>query len=84
MTASTALVLLAIHQDVQDKVAAELREVFYTDDEYPDMEILGKLTYMDMVVKEVLRLFPGAPYIARFTTAEVQMRKFLNIISFGT
>uniref|UniRef100_A0A8D8Z2M3 Cytochrome P450 4g15 n=1 Tax=Cacopsylla melanoneura TaxID=428564 RepID=A0A8D8Z2M3_9HEMI len=60
------LILLAIHQDVQDKVLEELDHVLGNDPTYcPTYEDLCKLEYLDMVIKESLRLYPAAPIIGR-------------------
>uniref|UniRef100_A0A8D9AC24 Cytochrome P450 4g15 n=1 Tax=Cacopsylla melanoneura TaxID=428564 RepID=A0A8D9AC24_9HEMI len=60
------LILLAIHQDVQDKVLEELDHVLGSDSSYcPTYEDLCKLEYLDMVIKESLRLYPAAPIIGR-------------------
>lgn len=65
--------MLATHQDVQEKVVEELRSVFYDFDEDIDSDSLNKLEYLDLVVKETLRLFPVAPIIGRKATADVQL-----------
>lgn len=60
---SHIIMLLAIHQDIQDKVVDELRNVFYDIEECPDNELLIKLVYIEMVINETLRLFPLIPLI---------------------
>ncbi|CAF0846572.1 unnamed protein product [Adineta steineri] len=62
-TTSTALgyctYRLALHQDIQEKVYEELREHWSANDNSYDT-IMSKLTYMDLFVKEVLRMHPIA------------------------
>lgn len=48
--------VLALHPNVAEKIRQELAEVL-TDSE-PDMRALSKLTYLDAVIKETLRLYP--------------------------
>lgn len=58
---------LAIHQDVQDKVYQEICEVFGDDTENIDYEQLNSCRYLEMVMKESLRLFTPLPITARET-----------------
>ena len=39
--------------------------------EYLDIDMLSKLTYMDMVISESMRILPVTPFTARETTGEV-------------
>lgn len=65
VTISSTLIMLAIHQEYQDKVVAELREIFPNPDTPVTYDDLSKLTYMELVIKETLRHFPVGPFIAR-------------------
>lgn len=51
---SRILWLLALHQDVQDKLRSEIREAKRKFGE-PDYEQLMALPYMDAVIRETLR-----------------------------
>jgi cytochrome P450 len=53
--------LLATHQDIQDRVAAEMKEVFYSDDVEVSYDNINKLDYLERVIKESLRLCPVVP-----------------------
>ncbi len=64
---SWALHLLGRHPDVADRVADELDRVL-GDRAAPDYADLRRLTYLDMVLKESMRLYPPGPYGARETT----------------
>ena len=56
--------MLAIHQDVQEKVFQEIvNEVGLNEEIEADM--LNGFPYMEMVIKEAMRLFPVGPMIAR-------------------
>lgn len=70
VTLSSTLIMLAIHQDIQEKVLAELHEVFDDQNSAINFEDLSKLTYLESVVKESLRLFPVGPFIARKTSED--------------
>lgn len=72
--------MLAMNPDVQEKVVQELREVYDSTDESIDYDSLNKLVYLDLVLKETLRLFPVLPIGARITSGEVQIGK-LNMHS---
>lgn len=53
--------LLATHPEIQEKVADELREVFYSDDVEISYDNINKLEYLERVIKESLRLCPVVP-----------------------
>ncbi|UJR34777.1 hypothetical protein I4U23_027556 [Adineta vaga] len=72
-TTSTALGLmmyeLARHPDILEKLQHEIDQLEFKSDpnnddenamEYPDYEIVSQLPYMDMVISEVLRMYPIA------------------------
>lgn len=66
VTTVSTIVMLAIHQDVQDRVVAELRDIFGADTTRPiTTEDITKMTYLEMVIKESLRYFPVGPFIGR-------------------
>ncbi|CAL8144793.1 unnamed protein product [Orchesella dallaii] len=67
-TTSNLIVLtmysLAVHQDVQDKLRREVGTIVKKNGSL-DYDDLGKLVYMDMVLNEVLRMFPAAARLER-------------------
>lgn len=66
-----ALYLIGSHPDVQEKVHEELDSVFGKGSDRPaTMDDLGKLNYLDRVIKETLRLFPSVPLMGRVTTED--------------
>lgn len=66
VTAVSTIVMLAIHQEAQDRVVEELRDIFGADTTRPiTNEDLTKMTYLEMVIKESLRHFPVGPFIGR-------------------
>jgi cytochrome P450 len=62
--------MLALHPEVQQKAVQEIMEVFGTVDAPIDFETLNQLPYLDMVVKETMRLFPVLPVSARVSSEE--------------
>ncbi|RXW15975.1 hypothetical protein EST38_g9878 [Candolleomyces aberdarensis] len=69
-TSSSALCrifwLLAKHQDVQDKLRAEIREAKQNlNSEEPNYDQLNALPYLDGVIRETLRLYPPGPVMGR-------------------
>ena len=60
-----------MHKDVQDKLVDEIRQVMPSKAEYLDIDMLSKLTYMDMVINESMRVLPVVPFTTRQTTGEV-------------
>lgn len=74
--------MLAIHLEAQQKVVDELREVYGSADAAIDYNSLNKLIYLDMVVKETMRLFPVLPFSLRVATDEFDISKYAQIFDF--
>lgn len=74
-TIYATLLLLAINQEHQDLVVAELRSIFDTADCEVTHAHLAGMQYLDCVIKESLRIFPPVPLIARKTTADIPLAK---------
>lgn len=67
--------MLAIHKDVQNLVCDEIRRVFPQNVHHFSSESLNQLSYVDMVIKETLRLFPIVPIVSRKVTADLSLGK---------
>lgn len=71
VTVTHIIMMLALHQDVQDQLWAEIQCVLGEISESEEMitqEHIGNLTYMQRVIQESLRLLPAGPYLARTCT----------------
>lgn len=69
--------MLAMHKNVQDKLVCELREVLGGKTEI-NYEILNKLSYLEMVIKETMRLIPVAAFTLRKTTEDFELNNINN------
>lgn len=78
---SWTLYLLAQHPDAADRVVEELARVV-GDRPAPDYADLKHLTYLNMVLKESMRLYPPGPYGAREATEDLCVGEYT--ISAGT
>lgn len=67
---ATAIMYLAINQDIQQKVYDEICEVYSDESIEVDYDNLGSLKYLDMVLRETLRLFSPIPISIRETIEE--------------
>lgn len=77
LTLSHVMLMLAIHQDIQQKVYNEIVNVIGSCD--PSIPVhndqLSKLIYTEMVMKETMRLFPVGPVVARTCTSPTRICK---------
>lgn len=64
--------MLAIHQDVQDRVYEEIC-ANVQDIECLDYDTVSKLDYMERTIKETMRLYPLSQVLVRETDADVQL-----------
>ncbi|CAH1400220.1 unnamed protein product [Nezara viridula] len=74
---STALMflhfLLANHPDVQEKVYDEQMDIFGDDIRTPTAQELKKMIYLEMVIKETLRLYPSIPFHSRLLQEDLRI-----------
>lgn len=69
-----ALYCLAKHPEVQQKAIKEIHEVMGKDIKKPiTLQMLNELHYMDLVLKEVERMFPSVPMIGRAIDEDVEI-----------
>lgn len=73
-----AVYLLGRHQEIQEKVYEEINQVFNGDKNRPvTMVDLRRLVYLEMVIKEALRLYPSVPIIGRVTSEDCEIDGFI-------
>ncbi|XP_044742419.1 cytochrome P450 4C1-like [Chrysoperla carnea] len=68
------LMLLANHTEVQDKILEELYSVVGEDISKISYTDLQSLKYLEMCIKETLRLYPSVPFIARTLTEPLELK----------
>lgn len=73
LSLSYIILLLAMHPDVQEKVYEELQTVFESQDKITKYEHIQRLTYLDRVIKEGMRVLPVVPFMMRTATADTQI-----------
>ncbi|XP_015124626.1 cytochrome P450 4d8-like [Diachasma alloeum] len=75
-----ALLMMAMHPEVQEKAREEVTNVMSGDD-ISDTEI-ANLKYLDMIIRETIRLFPVAPLMPRKVNADLKLSNSLQIRQF--
>lgn len=73
-TIAFAVLLLAMHPDIQDQVFDELHSVYETHDQETTYDLMQKLDLLDRVIKETMRLFPSVFAFLRCPTVDIQLR----------
>jgi cytochrome P450 family 4 len=74
---SFALYNLAKYPEIQQKVFEEARAVFGDDVTKPvTMHNLNDLRYLELVIKETLRLYPSVPFFGRKIREEITIGDF--------
>lgn len=71
-----SLMALAMHQDIQKRLYEEIGSVLETEEERHGPLTNGtlqRMKYLDMVIKEVLRVYPSVPIIGRELLEDVEI-----------
>ncbi|GFS49394.1 cytochrome P450 3A11 [Nephila pilipes] len=72
-TLSFATYLLALNQDIQDKLRAEVDQALTQNNGELTYEVIQSLKYLDNVISETLRLFPPAIRLERVADADYKL-----------
>lgn len=75
LTRSYVIILLAMHPSIQERLYNELRSIFDEQDENTTYEHIHQLEYLDLVIKETIRLFPVVPFVIRSITGDIPLNK---------
>lgn len=70
---SFAILMVAMHQEIQENAFNELRSVYDSQDEETTYEHIQKLHLLDRILKESMRIFPIAYLIGRTPTADIAL-----------
>uniref|UniRef100_A0A182MZX3 Cytochrome P450 n=1 Tax=Anopheles dirus TaxID=7168 RepID=A0A182MZX3_9DIPT len=81
---SFVLCLLGIHQHVQERVYAELRQIFGDSPRPATFGDTLEMKYLERVIFETLRMFPPVPMIARKLNEDVQLASKGYTVPAGT
>lgn len=69
---------IAKHPDVQRKCFNEIFEVFGSDTtERTTLSKLNQLHYLELTIKESLRLFPSVPFFGRIAMQDIELSEYL-------
>ncbi|NP_001165985.1 cytochrome P450 4AB4 precursor [Nasonia vitripennis] len=77
MGLSFALLLLAEHTDSQSRARDEVKEMFNKSGGKMGYSEIQQLQYLEMCIKESLRLYPSVPFISRQLKKDLQLKHYL-------
>lgn len=63
--------MLAMHPDIQQRLYEETEEIISVENMSIEYEHLKQFSYMDLVIKETLRLMPSIPIIGREAVKDI-------------
>ncbi|KYN33648.1 Cytochrome P450 4C1 [Trachymyrmex septentrionalis] len=72
-----ALLLLAEHKDIQNRVRDEICTAIEENGKKFTMNILQNLSYLDRCIKETLRLYPSVYFISRITSEDLKLNSYI-------
>lgn len=74
--------MLALHPHYQDQLYDELSMIKLDDATDVTFEEVAQLSFLDMFIKETMRLYPSVPYLTRKATKDMRLGE--HIIPSGT
>ena len=80
---SFALCMLGVHQDIQEKVMEEQKQIFNGSNRPVTYSDTINMKYLERVILETLRLYPPVPMIARKVNEDVKLHTKDYIIPAG-
>ncbi|XKL69086.1 hypothetical protein PGB90_006855 [Kerria lacca] len=72
LSTAFTLLMLAIHEDAQEKVYEEIQMVF-KNDRYVQMDDLNQMKFLEQCIKETLRMFTLIPITFRRATEDITL-----------
>lgn len=72
-TLSFIMLMLAMHPEYQERIYEECKSVVFSNNEDITADSMVYLKYVDMFIKETLRLFPAVPYLTRKTSTNFEV-----------
>ncbi|KAH0809335.1 hypothetical protein GEV33_013456 [Tenebrio molitor] len=74
LTMSFATIMLALHQDIQQKLYKEVYDIFGDSDRDATLDDLTRMEYTERVIRETMRLFPVGPCQFREVLEDIKIR----------
>lgn len=65
--------MLAMHPEIQERAFQEIKNAHETQTSHTDAEIIANLDYLEMCIKETMRLFPIGPFIGRQNSDDIKL-----------
>ncbi|XP_060860449.1 cytochrome P450 4C1-like [Metopolophium dirhodum] len=84
ITVCFCLLMLAIDQDIQDKVYDEIYDIFDESHHVISIKDTTRLVYLEQVLKETLRLFPVGPLLLREIQEDLKIFSCDYVLPKGT
>lgn len=73
---------IARNPEVQRKCFNEANEIFGTDPKQPaTLSLLNQLSYLELTIKESLRLFPSVPLLSRMAMEDIELSKLILVVA---
>ncbi|XP_072938483.1 cytochrome P450 4C1-like [Epargyreus clarus] len=83
MALTFGLMLLADHEEVQERIFEECTTIFGDSKRTPGLTDQAEMKYLEAVIKEILRLYPSVPFVGRELTEDLTLEGNL-VVKKGT
>lgn len=72
--------MLALHPQYQEQVYEEIKGLILSEESDVTVDEISHFKFLDMFIKETLRLFPSVPYLTREASSEIKLGTLTTII----
>lgn len=73
VTVANILLLLAMHSKVQEKCYQEIKSIWVDSNLDIDLNMISQLTYVNMTIKECMRVIPTAPFVFKTSSKDLEL-----------
>lgn len=73
------MLMMAMYPDLQQRLFEEMKCIDLEDEVDITQNDLAHLKYLDMFIKETMRIFPSVPFLTRTIASDIKLGKTIHL-----